>query len=116
VRSSWLNDEWEKRSAQSRLIDSLSVAMLRISLCFSFIFVLVPGGTVSDSILVFDSNHVAFNRNCALILPVASLEQGIVSPFQRDPILVRVTLTPIPATATTQESNTVLINQPPSLG
>ena len=77
---------------------------------------LVPGGTVSDSILVFDSNHVAFNRNCALILPVASLEQGIVSPFQRDPILVRVTLTPIPATATTQESNTVLINQPPSLG
>jgi hypothetical protein len=77
---------------------------------------LVPGGTVSDGILVFDSNHMAFNRNCALILPVASLEQGIVSPFQRDPILARVTLTPLPATASTQESNTVLINQPPTLG
>jgi hypothetical protein len=77
---------------------------------------LVPGGTVSDSILVFDSNHMAFNRNCALILPVASLEQGIVSPFQRDPILARVTLTPLPATASTQESNTVLVNQPPTLG
>jgi hypothetical protein len=76
---------------------------------------LVPGGTVSDGILV-DSNHMAFNRNCALILPVASLEQGIVSPFQRDPILARVTLTPLPATASTQESNTVLINQPPTLG
>jgi hypothetical protein len=72
---------------------------------------LVSGGTVWDGLVVFTTEHVAFTRSLELRLPIASLAVGTISPFQRDPILARVTLTPLPPAAEVLDSNTVLINQ-----
>jgi hypothetical protein len=72
---------------------------------------LVPGGTMWDSTVSF-TEYGSFNREPELRLPISSLEQGIISPSQRDPIVARVTLTPLPAAAVTLDSNAVNINPP----
>jgi hypothetical protein len=68
--------------------------------------VLVAGGTLSDGDVVFTGSAVAYVRGPEMTLPLAALEGGI-SPLQTDAIRARVTLTPLPPTAPTRESNTV---------
>jgi hypothetical protein len=72
----------------------------------------LAGGTMSDGIVVFTSNP-AFVRIWERDIPMNVLEQGIISPFEADPIRARVTLTPLPMEAPTRESNTVNVNQLP---
>lgn len=73
----------------------------------------LAGGTMSDGVVVFTSDAVSIVRDWERDVPMSVLEQGILSPFQADPIRARVTLTPLPMEAPTRESNTVNINQPP---
>ncbi|HEY7289781.1 MAG TPA: hypothetical protein VH583_08085 [Vicinamibacterales bacterium] len=72
---------------------------------------LVPGGTMWDGTVVFTGG--GFNRLPELLLPIAALRQGVISPLQSDPIIARVTLTPLPATVVTQQSNTVDVDPTP---
>jgi hypothetical protein len=46
-------------------------------------------------------------------IPLAVLEQGVVSPLQPDAIRARVTLTPLPPQTVMHDSNTVDPNKPP---
>jgi hypothetical protein len=71
----------------------------------------LAGGTMADGVVGFTSNS-SFQRIWELDIPMSVLEQGILSPFQADPIRARVTLTPLPMEAPTRESNIVNINQP----
>jgi hypothetical protein len=68
-------------------------------------------GAVQDSTIVFTSDPPV-QRSYQVLVPLAVLEQGILSPAQADPIRARVTLTPLPPQTVTQDSNTVDLNQP----
>lgn len=72
---------------------------------------LIPGGTMWDGTVVFTADAVRFTREPELKLPLATLTQSI-SPLQPDAIRARVTLTPLPPTAPSRESNVVELNQP----
>jgi hypothetical protein len=68
-------------------------------------------GAVYDGTYVFpDDSEVP--RNYEKLVPLAALEQGIISPSQPDAIRARVTLTPLPAQTVTHDSNTVDISTP----
>ena len=69
----------------------------------------VPDGTISDGVVVFTGSAVGFVRIPERTLPLADLQQG-VSPLQQEPIRARVTLTPLPPAAPSQDSNIVQLS------
>ncbi len=72
---------------------------------------LIPGGTISDGVVVFTTAATSIVREPEKTLPLAALNQN-VSPLQ--PALIRawVTLTPLPPPAPSRESNVITLNQP----
>jgi hypothetical protein len=73
---------------------------------------LVPDGKLWDAPVTF-ADHAGFTHTRELTLPIASLEQGSLSPLEPNAIRARVTLAPLPPTTPTRESNTVNIHQEP---
>jgi len=65
----------------------------------------VPDGTLWDGVVVFTAG--GFVRGQERTLPLANLEQGGISPILGEPIKARVTLTPLPPAAPSQDSNLV---------
>ena len=72
----------------------------------------VTGGTMWDGTVVFTSDAVAYEQGRELTLPLSALSQSD-TPLQPDAIRARVTLTPLPPTAPSRESNVVELGQPP---
>jgi hypothetical protein len=73
---------------------------------------LVPDGKLWDAPIMF-ADDAGFTHTRELTLPIASLEQGSISPLEPNAIRARVTLAPLPPTTPTRESNTVNIHQEP---
>jgi hypothetical protein len=71
----------------------------------------VVGGTMSDASVMFTGSDEGYQRGWELTLPLSELESG-VSPLQNPPIRARVSLTPLPPTGPTRESNTVELGVP----
>jgi hypothetical protein len=69
-------------------------------------------GALSEGTVVFTSDQQV-QRDFQVLIPLAVLEQGVVSPLQPDAIRARVTLTPLPPQTVMQDSNTVDLNKPP---
>ncbi len=65
-----------------------------------------------DGTVVFTSDAVAYEQGRELTLPLSALSQSD-TPLQPDAIRARVTLTPLPPTAPSRESNVVELGQPP---
>jgi len=63
----------------------------------------INDSTISDEVVVFDQNEVAFVRNREKILPLATLREG---PLQDVNVRARVSLSPIPPS---RDSNVVTL-------
>jgi hypothetical protein len=72
----------------------------------------VSGGILRDGIVTFTANQQSYVHGAEKLLPLASLEGGL-GPFDRDAVQARVTLTPLPPSAISQSSNTVILDRPP---
>jgi hypothetical protein len=72
----------------------------------------VSGGILLDDVVTFTASRQSVVHGAEKLLPLASLEGGL-GPFDRDAVRARVTLTPLPASAVSQGSNTVILERPP---
>ena len=68
---------------------------------------LIPGGTVSDGVVVFTTSQVALVRVRELTLPSSALDEDPGPFIREDEIQARVTLIPLPLGSPSRDSNVV---------
>jgi hypothetical protein len=72
----------------------------------------VTGGLLLDGHVTFDASQQSVVHGAERLLPRSALESGL-GPFERDAVEARVTLTPLPPSAVSENSNAVILEQPP---
>jgi hypothetical protein len=73
---------------------------------------LIPAEPLSDGVVVFTTSHVSFVRSWEKIYSSSVLDEDPGPAIREDEIRVMVTMTPIPPTPVTRESNLVLRGAP----